>query len=776
MKAVVMAGGEGTRLRPLTCNIPKPMARLCGRPVLCYILDLLSKNEVDEVYLTLKYLPQAVTSYFEDGVYNGMKLHFVEEETPLGTAGGVKNAAHNLHEPFLVISGDALCDYELKKAVAFHRASGAQATLLAARVEDPREYGLVRLDEEGRVEGFIEKPGWGQAVSDLANTGIYILDPACLALVPDGKPFDFAKELFPEMLRRGMPLYGYRAKGYWCDIGDLRAYLQCQRDLLAGRVKVRMAPQIAQGVYAKGELPKGDFHIIPPVYIGENVEIAPGAQIGPDAVIDDQCFIGANAKVRYSVLLESTYLAPEASMTGALLCSGASVKRGGSMFEGSAAGTQAVVGARASVRPDVLIWPGKSVGDGAIVSENIKYGGIRHELFDDGSLGGEGGVEVTAEISARIGACVGSCKAGKRVGIACDAQKGAQAITFGLMSGLLSVGSHVWNFGECFEAQLSFFTSFCGLGVGLFVTGGEKAGIRICGEGGLPVSRGLERELEARFSKGEFNRCGSENCRDVSDMSSIQMMYQQELCRMAPGGLLGQSARVQCANDRITMLLGDCLGRLECKQGDLILHVNRHGTKLSVSTPETGLVDYDRLLAVCTLYELQSGHDVALPYDAPHLLNALAQRYERRILRYLVSPADNSDARARAVSASQIWVRDGLFMAVKLLSILKERGMSLRQLLAELPDFSVARQVIEVDIRPSRLAELLAAGGEEVTNAQEGLTLSRREGSLLITPTHSGKRLRLMAEAASMEAAEELCAEIGEKLKPARLDRRDTSE
>lgn len=773
MKAVVMAGGEGTRLRPLTCNIPKPMARLCGRPVLCYILDLLAHNGVDEVYLTLKYLPQAVTSYFDKGVYCGMKLHFIEEEIPLGTAGGVKNAARGFQEPFLVISGDALCDYELSKAVLFHKASGAQATLVTTQVEDPREYGLVRLDREGRVEGFIEKPGWGQAVSNLANTGIYIVNPACLELVPEGRPFDFAKDLFPEMMRRDMPLYGYQAEGYWCDIGDLRAYLQCQRDLLAGKVKVRLAPQIAQGVFAKGELPKGDFHLIPPVYIGENVEIAQGAQIGPDCVIDDHCFIGPNAKARFSVMLESAYLAADATLTGAILCSGASVKRGGAMFEGSAAGTQAIIGAGASVRPDVLVWPGKTVGDAAVVSENVKYGGVRHEIFDDGGISGESGIEITAEIAARIGASIGSSKAGKRVGIACDAQKGAQALAFGVMSGLLSVGSHVWNFGECFEAQLSFFTSFCGLGVGLFITGGEKAGIHICGEGGLPISRTLEREIEARFAKGEFNRCGSESCRDVSDMSSIQMMYQQELCRTAPAGLLGQSARVQCANDRITMLLGDCLGRLECREGEMVLHVNRHGTRLSVSTPETGLVDFDRLLAVCTLYELQSGHDVALPYDAPRLLNTIAQGYERKVLRYLISPADNSDARARTVSASQLWVRDGLFMAVKLLAIMKERGVSLSHLLSELPDFSVARQIVEVDMLPSRLADFFSAQGEVVANAEEGITLSRGEGSLLITPSHSGKKLRLVAEAANMEAAKELCADIEKELKHgASLDRK----
>lgn len=177
LKAVIMAGGEGTRLRPLTCDIPKPMARLCGRPVMEYILDLLKTAGTTEAVVTMRYLPQVITDYFQDGEYKGIKLHFVEEDRPLGTAGSVKNAVPDEQEDILVISGDALCDFDLSAAFQFHKSTQAAATLVLAHVGDPREYGLVLTEPSGKIRGFVEKPGWAQAVTDAANTGIYIVSP-----------------------------------------------------------------------------------------------------------------------------------------------------------------------------------------------------------------------------------------------------------------------------------------------------------------------------------------------------------------------------------------------------------------------------------------------------------------------------------------------------------------------------------------------------------------------------------------------------------------------
>lgn len=237
MKAVILAGGAGTRLQPLTTELPKPMVSLFGKPVLEHILLLLRKNGVEEAAITLHYLPEAVTGYFGDGSRWGMRLEYFYEEQPLGTAGGVKACGDFLgQEDFIVISGDCVCDFDLADCARLHRERRAEATLLLHRVAEPLEYGLVRTDEEGRVTAFVEKPGWGQVFTDQVNTGVYLLSPAVLDRVPDGRSFDFSKDLFPQLLRDKRPLYGQVPRGYWRDMGECGTYLQTVVDALDGKV------------------------------------------------------------------------------------------------------------------------------------------------------------------------------------------------------------------------------------------------------------------------------------------------------------------------------------------------------------------------------------------------------------------------------------------------------------------------------------------------------------------------------------------------------------
>src|SRR5207247_5081971 len=220
MRAVVMAGGEGTRLRPLTSNQPKPMVPIVGKPCMEHILELLREHGMTDVVITVAFLPQAIRSYFGDGSALGMQIGYSVEESPLGTAGSVRLAAKQLDETFLVISGDALCDVDLSKLVEFHKERGAAVTIGLKSVENPLEFGIVVTDEEGRIERFLEKPSWGQVFSDTINTGIYVLEPEVLKHVPADRPFDFSKELFPYLLEMGRPLYGHVMDGYWQDIGN----------------------------------------------------------------------------------------------------------------------------------------------------------------------------------------------------------------------------------------------------------------------------------------------------------------------------------------------------------------------------------------------------------------------------------------------------------------------------------------------------------------------------------------------------------------------------
>ncbi|MCL2299399.1 MAG: sugar phosphate nucleotidyltransferase, partial [Firmicutes bacterium] len=678
MNAVIMAGGEGSRLRPLTCNLPKPLARLCGRPVLEYIFDLLIRHGVEKAAVTLGYLAGMVEEQYRGG-YRRLQLEFVTEESPMGTAGGVALAARRWDEPFLVISGDAMCDLDLSWAMRRHERTGAAVTILGAAVDDPREYGLMQADTEGRVKRFVEKPAWGQATTNLANTGIYLLRPDVMALVPEGKPFDFAKDLFPKLMERGEGIFCCAMEGYWCDIGDLGTYLRCQRDILDRKVQCALpaAPQDSPGVYLRGSMPQGDYDLVPPVYIGEDAEIAPGAVVGPYTVIDDGCAIGERAKIRGSVLLQNVSVSNGASLTGAIACAGASIRRGVQLFEGCAVGEGALIGAGAVLHPESAVWPHKQVESGAVVRGPVKYGHQAAALFGDGGIGGGEGAPLTPEACAALGCAVGSVKSCKKAGIACDGSGGAKALTLALMGGLMSAGSHVWNFGDGFEAQLSFFTAFCGLGLGIYVRGGGEPSIHVCGEGGLPVPRYLEREIETRLRGSDYRMRAGETCKEIADMSSIRMMYSREMMKQAPEGLDGVYAHVRCENPQVQELLEDTLSRLGCEAGyGPLLTLDESGASLTAQE-EGQSFSGERLLALCCQREFNRGGDIALPYDAPEMLDALALHAGRGALRYLSSPADQSDSAARRLSARQVWVRDGLFRAVKLLAIMKETGMSL---------------------------------------------------------------------------------------------------
>jgi len=245
MRAVIMAGGRGSRLLPLTRKLPKPMVPLLGKPVMEYIVELLADHDIRDIAVTLGHLSDPIVRHFGDGSPFGVRMTYKQEQAPLGTAGGVKHIADGFDEPFVVISGDALTDMDITAARSAHRTSGALVTLVLARVTCPRGYGVVSVDPAGWIQAFIEKPlTWEEGRSYTINTGIYILDPCALAHIPAGQPYDFGCQLFPHLLQLGAPLHGYVTDRYWSDIGTLQQYYQSQLDMIDGRVQVRLPAEL----------------------------------------------------------------------------------------------------------------------------------------------------------------------------------------------------------------------------------------------------------------------------------------------------------------------------------------------------------------------------------------------------------------------------------------------------------------------------------------------------------------------------------------------------
>ncbi len=777
MKAVIMAGGEGTRLRPLTCDLPKPMARLCGRPVLEYTLDLLKEHGCTEAAITLRYIPSAVTERFADG-YPGLPLCFSEEEQPLGTAGSVRLAVDSQWgtppDELVVISGDALTDVDLTQALDFHRQHQAAVTLVVKRVEDPREYGLVEYGRDGRVTGFLEKPGWGQADTDTANTGIYILSPEALAAIPAGVACDFAKDLFPRLLQEGEPLYAYETTAYWCDMGDLNTYRSCQQDILEGRVQTRLQP--VDGLLLEGQRPAGHYELLPPVYIGRDVEIGSAARIGPFAVLGDGCRVGNNAKVRGSVLLEGSYVGDGASLTGTVVAHGASIRRGASLFEGAAVGEGAVIGEHAAIGPGVKVWPEKVVEPHVCLREHLRTGQGYASRFDDGGLCGETGVELTPEFCARLGAAVGSLSRGEKIAVGCSHDHAAAALKMALTAGILSTGGLVWDFGDCIPPQFDFFVGFSRLHMGVYIQGGAQGSILLRELGGLPASRDRERAVETCLATGDFVRTGWDTVQTPTNMTSMRQLYRQELIRMAPDGLAGLRVEIRGSDYEPVQLLSTALSTAGCAiDGGLRMHLGAGGRRLSLFDPEVGYIWPERVLALNCLISLECGEDLALPDEAPLAIDDMASHYGRAVHRYLSCPVEGCDAEARRLAAGQPWVRDGLMMAVRLLSRMKQTAVPLRELLSRLPDFGVARRTVPCDENPGRLLRtFLEQSGQLPSHTTsfpgEGVRIRLRGGSGLVRPSKAGKMLTLITEAASGEFAEELCGELEAQVRTALLD------
>lgn len=254
MNAIIMAGGDGTRLKSVTGDLPKPMVRLAGKPVLEHILNLLKKNGIRRACMALRYRGDVIRDYFGDGSRFGLHLEYHEEQDALGTAGAVR-ACRDFYgdSDFLVISGDSACDFDLRALIEAHRRYESAVTIALAKRETPLRYGTVLTDRTGRIVSFIEKPAWGRVVSDLVNTGIYVISPGAMEYVPKGTAFDFAKDLFPALLNAGKPIYGIPMKGYWRDIGTPRSYHQCNLDALDGLLRLDEMPEDADAPPAPAE-------------------------------------------------------------------------------------------------------------------------------------------------------------------------------------------------------------------------------------------------------------------------------------------------------------------------------------------------------------------------------------------------------------------------------------------------------------------------------------------------------------------------------------------
>jgi mannose-1-phosphate guanylyltransferase/phosphomannomutase len=532
-----MAGGEGTRLRPLTSNQPKPMVPIVGKPCMEHILELLREHGFTDVVVTVAFMPQAIRSYFGNGENLGIDIEYSVESSPLGTAGSVRLASDRLDETCLVISGDALCDIDLGKIVEFHKEKGAAVTIGLKSVENPLEFGIVVTDDDGRVERFLEKPSWGQVFSDTINTGIYVIEPEVLRHIPTDRPYDFAKELFPLLLEMGRPIYGFVCEGYWQDIGDLDQYRQANFDALDEKVALNISGLKIRGDVWVGEGVEIDDveGVEGPAFIGNYCTISPESSVGPYSVLGPGTTLRERGRVSRSLIDASCYIGRSALVEGAILGRNCDVRTHARVHEGVAIGDQVTLGNQSVIYPGVRIYPYKEVESGAQIHESVIWEsrGTTRVFGKDGVLGLVN-VDLTPEVAIRFGSALGTAlKRGARVVASRESAPAYQMIKRAIISGLHATGVQVADLrtlpapvGKHHLRTQGYDAAFH---VGAASHDPEAVQIRLFEPPGIALSMSLQKEIEKHFTRQELRRVPFSDVGAITYPARAQETYASDL-------------------------------------------------------------------------------------------------------------------------------------------------------------------------------------------------------------------------------------------------------
>ncbi len=526
MQAVIMAGGFGTRLKPLTNTAPKPMIHVANKPMMEHVVNLLKIHGIVDLIVLLYVQPEVIKNYFKDGAGFGVNIEYVLAEEDYGTAGAVKNVEKIIKDgkddDFLVISADIITDVNLKKPIDFHIGKKSDATIVLSRVENPLPYGIVMTDSEGRVTKFLEKPTWSEVFSDTVNTGIYILRKNVLKLIPEKSEFDFSKDLFPLLLKENKNLFGHICSCYWRDVGTLSEYRQSHLDIIAGKIDLNIEGE----TLAKNNIKIGEKSIIDiscdveNSIFGKDVHVLQNCKI-KNCVVGDNCVIGENTALSGSIVGKNAKIGANCEIQEAII--GYKSNIGRNVFIGSGAVISDVcdIGNEAVINPNVKIWPFKNVEEGAILSESLIWSDKwSAKIFGQYGITALANLEITPEFASKLGAAFGATIGKNRtISVSRDSHKTSRLFSRAMMSGVLSVGVNVNDFSDTpisiVRYQAKQFKSYGGIHVRKHPFDKKLLNIKFFDHNGLDLSPLGEQKIERLFFREDYARVGSEETGEI---------------------------------------------------------------------------------------------------------------------------------------------------------------------------------------------------------------------------------------------------------------------
>ena len=824
MKGVLMAGGEGSRLRPLTSRRPKPLAPVAGKPVMEHIIALLRRHGITNVVATLHYLADEVESYFDDGANFGVAMEYVVEDTPLGTAGAVKMADKLLAgETFLVISGDALTDIDLTALIEHHRREGNDVTIALQRVTNPLEFGVVVTDESGRITRFLEKPSWGEVFSDTINTGIYVLEPAILDRMTRGRSYDFSKDLFPEMLRDGAKLGGYVIDAYWTDIGNLEQYQQANYDALEGKVRLEplgdeLQPGVLGGAGCRID-PSANLH--GPIVLGAGVRIGPGVEIVGPATLGNGSIVEHNARITRSVLWEDCYIGEEATLNDCTIADRNTIERNAAISESTVVGRGCTIGAGAIVNANLKLWPDKWVSSGSIVSMSLIYGQKwPGSLFGSVGITGLALLEVTPEFALKLGQAFGSyLKPGQSVMTSRDTHPATRVLNRCIISGLLSVGIHVLDL-RSYPLPLARYAVRVGGdgGVHVRVSPHDPNAIimEFFDQQGITTDKNAERKIENLFFREDFRRTAMDDVGMLDFPSRMLERYTGAFLEALSARALKQAGFrvvIDYAWGNASIVLPQLLGGLGVDQislnayfdaqrarnfrndrerhleqlatvvqsldANLGLLIDADGETFTLVDDRGRIVGRNRLMALLTLLiaRARPGARIAMPVTVPTALERIAEqnggeivrtRSDRRSLMALAEKDGKSLAFAGGADYELIFPEfqpafDGLYGAAKVMELLAAERQPASELIDQLPAWHMASRSVPCPWdRKGLVMRALHDESRNDTSVQmiDGIRIAQNGGWVLVLPDATDAAVRVIAESTTDESADRSAADM----------------
>ncbi|MCX7746099.1 MAG: mannose-1-phosphate guanyltransferase [Clostridia bacterium] len=809
MKAIIMAGGEGSRLRPLTCDLPKPMVPVMNKPIMEHIINLLKSYGITEIGVTLMYLPQKIKDYFGNGSNFGVNLHYFTEDTPLGTAGSVKNAEEFLDETFIVISGDSLTSMNLENAVGYHREKGSKATLVLTKVDVPLEYGVVITNKNGAITGFLEKPSWGEVFSDTVNTGTYILEPEVLQYFEKGKKFDFSQNLFPILLEKNEPMFGFVTTDYWCDIGDLRAYLQAHYDVLEGKVSVKMdATEIKKGVWVgSGSVIEPKAEINGPCFIGTNCRIVNGA------VIENLCVLGNNnvlengVSIKRSVIWDNNYIEQGAEIRGAILCNKINIKRYVAIFENGVVGDKCLISERAIIKPNIRVWPQKTVDPLAIVDRNIIWGSKHAKtVFGENGLSGIINVDISPEFATRLGAAYASIyKKGAKVVVSSTTSNSARMFKHAFVSGILSVGVEVFNMSSLLTPiarhAINFLSVEGGIHIKIADDNPNKLHVDFMDSKGATISRVMERKIENAFFREDFKRCSGEEISRLNNITDFKNYYTRSILNEIDVQQIRNVAPKICIvspSDFVISVVVPMLTDIGCKVAsfssynlnminEIVVEINKNNADFAAFIDSNGeclvlidrrgnVVKDDLFLLLTSLITLKSSKNskVVVPITAPSVIEEMAEKHRGAVLRTKTSPRAvmeqmlSHNLFKHRENMNQFLLNfDALAGLIKIIEYLCTYNTNLSDTISEIPDFYVSKKTTFCpwELKGKVMRTLITEKNGEKIELLDGVKFILENGWALVIPDADMPLCRVYSEGESPQIAEGISERYLNKIK-----------